>query len=355
MPRPSRVPPRKSGGSRLRTTASRPSSSASRAASTAVPTDLTAGVQSFASQLGARTGLPVALQDERLTSVEAESRLAERDKDWRSRKKRLDAAGGRHHPCRTIWTGCRGEALLSERAAVLLVVGLAAAGGGGYLLWTRMHEPFQGFEGEQFVEIPTGDGSRAIARRLADAGVVPDSWTFRAAVRWLGRGQTLQAGEYRFADAASPLDVVERLARGDVYTIAITFPEGLTIDEMAGVFESRGLGTAQAFRDAARDVSAIAPWIPRRATSRAISFPKPTRCRVRRMPRRWSGTMVERFKSVYAELTAAGVATDLTTRQVVTLASLVEKETARAEERPVVAAVYRNRMAIGMGMQAIQR
>jgi len=56
------------------------------------PSDLTAGVQSFATALGARTGLPVALRDERLTSVEAESRLAERDKDWRSRKKRLDAA-----------------------------------------------------------------------------------------------------------------------------------------------------------------------------------------------------------------------------------------------------------------------
>ena len=56
------------------------------------PTALTAGVQTFASHLGVRTGLPVALQDERLTSVEAESRLALRDKDWRSRKKRLDAA-----------------------------------------------------------------------------------------------------------------------------------------------------------------------------------------------------------------------------------------------------------------------
>ena len=56
------------------------------------PTALTEGVRGFASQLGTRTGLPVALQDERLTSVEAESRLAERDKDWRSRKKRLDAA-----------------------------------------------------------------------------------------------------------------------------------------------------------------------------------------------------------------------------------------------------------------------
>ena len=56
------------------------------------PTTLTEGVRTFAAQLGSRTGLPVAFQDERLTSVEAESRLAERDKDWRSRKKRLDSA-----------------------------------------------------------------------------------------------------------------------------------------------------------------------------------------------------------------------------------------------------------------------
>ena len=235
---------------------------------------------------------------------------------------------------------------------VLVVLGLAAAGTGGYVLWTRMHEPFQGFEGELFVEIPTGDGSRAIARRLADAGVVPDSWTFRAAVRWLGRGQTLPAGEYRFADAASPLDVVERLARGDVYTIAITFPEGLTIDEMAGVFESRGLGTAQSFRDAARDVSAIAALDPAARDLEGYLFPETYPVSRQEDAAALVGVMVERFKSVYAELTAAGVATELTTRQVVTLASLVEKETARAEERPVVAAVYRNRMAIGMGMQA---
>jgi putative holliday junction resolvase len=56
------------------------------------PNDMTAHVQTFAAQLGSRTGLPVSLQDERLTSHEADMRLAERDKDWRSRKKRLDAA-----------------------------------------------------------------------------------------------------------------------------------------------------------------------------------------------------------------------------------------------------------------------
>jgi UPF0755 protein len=235
---------------------------------------------------------------------------------------------------------------------VLVVIGLAAAGAGGYLLWTRMHQPFQGFEGEQFVEVPQGAGSRAIARRLMDAGVVPDSWTFRAALRWSGRAQVLQAGEYRFAEAASPLDVVERLARGDVYTIAITFPEGLTIDEMAGVFETRGLGTAQSFRDAARDVSAIAALDPAARDLEGYLFPETYPVSRQVDAAALVGTMVERFKMVYGELTAAGAATALTTRQVVTLASLVEKETARAEERPVVAAVYRNRLAIGMGMQA---
>ena len=235
---------------------------------------------------------------------------------------------------------------------VLVVTGLAAAAAGGYLLWTRMHQPFMAFTGEQFVRIPQGDGSGAIARRLADAGVVADWWTFRAAVRWSGRGQTLQAGEYRFADAASPLDIVERLARGDVYTIAITFPEGLTIDEMAGVFESRELGTAQSFREAARDVSAIAELDPAARNLEGYLFPETYPVSRDADAASLVAAMVERFKTVYAELAKDRQATGLTTRQVVTLASLVEKETARPEERPIVAAVYRNRLAIGMGMQA---
>jgi UPF0755 protein len=235
---------------------------------------------------------------------------------------------------------------------VLAVLALGAAGAGGYLLWTRMHQPFQAFSGEQFVEIPPGAGSRAIARRLVDAGVAADAWTFRAAVRWSGRGQTLQAGEYRFAGAASPLEIVERLARGDVYTVAITFPEGLTIDEMAGLFESRGLGTAKAFREAARDVGPIADLDPAARDLEGYLFPETYPVSRRVDAPTLVLAMVERFKTVYAELTKDRQTGDRTARQVVTLASLVEKETARAEERPVVAAVYRNRLAIGMGMQA---
>ena len=242
--------------------------------------------------------------------------------------------------------------ILGRVLVLLVVLGVGAAGAAAYVLWTRMHQPFQAFQGERFVEIPAGASSRTIARRLVDAGVVTDPWTFRAAVRWSGRGQALQAGEYRFEGAASPLDVVERLARGDVYTVAITFPEGLTIDEMADVFAARELGTAQAFRDAAKDVSAIAALDPAARDLEGYLFPETYPVSRKVDAAALVSAMVERFKSVYAELTKDRAAGTLSTRQLVTLASLVEKETARAEERRVVAAVYRNRLAIGMGMQA---
>src|SRR5262249_50648406 len=156
-------------------------------------------------------------------------------------------------------------------------------------------------------------------------GVVPDVWTFRAAVRWSGRGQALQAGGYRFADAASPLDIVDRLARGDVYTLAITFPEGLTIDEMAEGFASRGLGTAASFKEAARDVSAIADLDPAARDLEGYLFPETYPVSRHSDAASLVAAMVERFKSVYAELTKDRAPAELGTRQIVTLASLVEK------------------------------
>jgi UPF0755 protein len=235
---------------------------------------------------------------------------------------------------------------------VVAVLGAVAAAAGGYVLWTRMHQPYRGFASAQFVEVPAGAGTRSIGQRLADAGVVPDAWTFRAALRWSGRGRDLQAGEYRFEVASSPLDIVERLARGDVYQVAITFPEGLTIDEMAAIFEMRELGTAKDFRAAARDVSAIASLDPAARDLEGYLFPETYPVSRRVDAAMLVTAMVERFKAVYAEASGRRDTRGLSARQIVTLASLVEKETARAEERPVVAAVYRNRLDIGMGMQA---
>jgi UPF0755 protein len=202
------------------------------------------------------------------------------------------------------------------------------------------------------VELPAGSSSREIGRRLSDAGIVPDPWTFRTALWLTGRARSLQAGEYRFDEAASPLEVVDRLARGDVYELRLTFREGLTIDDMAVEFQSHGLGPAAAFVEAARDTSFLSALDPAARDLEGYLFPETYPVTRTTSAADLVRMMVERFKTVYAEAAREHDPNDLSVRQIVTLASLVEKETARAEERPLVAAVYRNRLALGMGMQA---
>src|SRR5687767_232318 len=98
------------------------------------------------------------------------------------------------------------------------VVTAAVAAGGAMWASQQLQSPFQGFEGrEQFVEIPMGASTAAIGRQLAAAGVVRDEWVFRAAVWWSGRARALQAGEYRFEGAVTPLEVVTRIAEGRVF------------------------------------------------------------------------------------------------------------------------------------------
>lgn len=236
---------------------------------------------------------------------------------------------------------------------VAIVVGTAAAGA-AWWLYARVHEPFQGFaDPGQFVDIPQGTGAGGIGARLAEAGVVRDATTFRVALWVTGRARDLKAGEYRFDRASSAVEVIDRIARGDVYKRLVTFREGLIIPDMAAVFEERGFGTAAEFGRAAKNRALVADLDPEARDLEGYLFPE-----TYALPRGTTADelvaqMVGLFRRRYSEgLQAEAAAAGLSTRQVVTLASLVETETARAEERPLVAAVYRNRLAIGMGMQA---
>jgi UPF0755 protein len=239
---------------------------------------------------------------------------------------------------------------------VLFIALILAIGTGifGSILWGRMHEPFKGYgAAEQFVEIPSGATTNEIGHRLVDAGVVRDMLVFRAAMRWAGRSRSLKAGEYRFDAPMNVVQVVDKLGRGDVHARRITFPEGLTIADMSKIYESRGFGPAADFVKAAGDASIIKDLDPRAPDLEGYLYPE-TYAIPRGTPAsKLVGLMVERFREAYPDaLQAQARAQGLTTREVVTIASLVEKETAQEEERPLVAAVYRNRMKIGMGMQA---
>lgn len=235
---------------------------------------------------------------------------------------------------------------------VVVLLAIVAAGG----LWLGRRQllvPYRGFAAEEvFVEIPQGSGVAAIADRLAAAGVVRHAMLFRAAARMSGDDRKLQAGEYRFADAATPAVIVDRLARGDVYTRAITFREGLTMWEMADVFAAGGMGTAKEFLSEAKDVTRIQSIDPDASSLEGYLFPD-----TYQLPRSAGAkgvvdAMVAGFLRAFdTDLRAAAAARGLSVRDVVTIASLVEKETAHPPERPMVSAVYQNRLRIRMGLQ----
>lgn len=240
-----------------------------------------------------------------------------------------------------------------KKFLLVVVVCALLAAAGGWWAWQQLGSPYRGFTGEEvFVDIPQGSGVTAIGNRLHDAGVIAHPLLFRAAARLSGKERQLQAGEYRFAEATSPYDVVDRIARGDVFTRAVTFREGLTIWETADVFAAAGLGTREDFLREAQDPTRIQALDPEARSLEGYLFPD-----TYQLPRSAGAAgvvdaMVAGFLRAFDEdLRAAARERGMSLREVVTIASLVEKETAHPPERPIVSAVYQNRLKIGMGLQ----
>lgn len=244
-----------------------------------------------------------------------------------------------------------------RKLLVLAVVVVVVAAVGAVLamneLIRRIEAPHRGYTGDEvFVDVAAGDSSRVIASRLADAGVVQDALTFRLAVWQSGRDRQLQAGEYHFDEPLSALDVIDTIARGRVYLRLITFPEGLTIEEMATVFDGSPFGDRDAFMVAANRVELISDLDPDATSLEGYLFPE-----TYALPRDAAAddlveAMVSQFRQTFRpELRDHVRQSEMTVREAVTLASLIEKETGSADEHPLVSAVYTNRLRIGMPLQ----
>jgi UPF0755 protein len=241
---------------------------------------------------------------------------------------------------------------MKKLLGVLLLLAIGA-GAAAALLYSRVNQPYRGYSGaEQFVEIAPGSGSLGIGERLVASGVIRDMLTYRTALWMSNQGRHLKAGEYRFDRAMTPFEIIDKLARGDVFVINVTFPEGLTFAEMAKIFETHGLGTAASFIQAARDPAPIHQLDPAAKDLEGYLFPETYALPRHTDAAKLTRLMVARFEKVLTpELRQAAAARKLTVRQAVTLASIVEKETAKADERPLVAAVYTTRLRVGMPLQ----
>ncbi len=220
-------------------------------------------------------------------------------------------------------------------ALVLLLAGFSA--------WALL-TPFQGFSTDTFVEIPRGTGTTGIAQELARQGVIQYPWQF-----WLARltrpGAKLQAGEYRFAKAASVGEVFGRIARGDIYFFEFTVPEGSNIFDIAKSLEAQAIMKQDDFLRAAEDPSLIHDLAPRVKTLEGFLFPSTYRLTHATTAADLCKMMTGEFRKQWVKISAGS---KVDPRNAVTLASLVEKETAAPEERPLIASVFVNRLNINM-------
>jgi UPF0755 protein len=225
----------------------------------------------------------------------------------------------------------------SGAAGFLLFFFVIAALAAGATAWLVM-TPY-GPDTETFVHVAPGSSMMAIGRELEADGVVRSRYVFDV-LRWFERGR-LQAGVYRFDHPAPATEVYERMARGDVYTLTLTVPEGANIFDIAARVEQAGLGTRQDFLDAAVNQTAlIADIDPGASSLEGYLFPDTYRFPPTVTAAQMVATMVKRFRVVAAQLELKE-----NVPQVVTLASLVERETAVDAERPLVASVLQNRLA----------
>ena len=217
---------------------------------------------------------------------------------------------------------------------LVLLVAVAAVGLAGWAIFSAF-----GPTTETFVEIAPGSSSTRIARQLQEEGVIRNQFAFDL-WRWVRRGK-LKAGEYRFDHPLPLTEVYERIARGDVYTVALTVPEGASIFDVADRLEGAGISSRADFLDQQKRLTdLIADLDPQARSLEGYLFPDTYRFARKVTPAQIATAMVKRFRVAAAEI---GLKENV--HEVVTLASLVERETAVNGERPLVASVFENRLA----------
>lgn len=199
------------------------------------------------------------------------------------------------------------------------------------------------------IDILRGARTEQIARQLESSGAIRSRWTFLA-LHLLRPSETLKAGEYDFEKPASTLAVLRKLVRGDVSYETLTVPEGSNRFEIADIVAGLGFSTREEFLRATENPQPVSALDPNAGNLEGYLFPDTYRFPRHARPAEIVRAMVDRFRQVYFTLRPGE--TNHTIRQIVTIASLVEKETWKNAERPIIAGVFYNRLRRGMPLQS---
>src|SRR5215203_1631869 len=236
-----------------------------------------------------------------------------------------------------------------KRVIISFILLLILACAGSYL-WLRheLQEPRLHGQSEQYIAIPKGSTPDQIINNLEDLGVIRRGWLLRLYVRLTGSGQRLKAGEYRFPSPISPLGVLKKLEEGEQRLSRLTVIEGWTRWDIAALLTripELKLQNAEEALALFDDTSAIRDLDPEAKNLEGYLYPDTYSFQPDATPRQVVETMVKRFRQVWGEISAKHAPPpNLSPREVVTVASLIETEAKLKDERPLVASVIYNRL-----------
>jgi len=206
---------------------------------------------------------------------------------------------------------------------------------------------------EQLVIVAPGSSFATVSKQLRAAGVVTDTRYFGWLARWKEAAGRIRSGDYMFRSAATPGEILDRLVKGDVYQYPLTIPEGLTLEEIAARIEAKQLGNAERFLAAAHNPELLKALGIEDGSAEGYLFPEtyliPKGYGEKRLVRRMVAEFRKRLPADFAE---AAKKYNMTLHELVTLASIIQKEVARTDEMPLVSAVFHNRLRIGMRLQS---
>ncbi len=227
-------------------------------------------------------------------------------------------------------------------------MGMALLVGLGYYLVT----PLKARAPEREFLVKPGATLGQVADKLEREGIIHGKRLFVLWARLSGAGGKIKSGEYLLGPSMPPARILSMLTKGQVITHPVTIPEGFTTEQIAELLEAKGLADKKAFLRLANDPEfARALKVPS-SSLEGYLYPDTYHFNIGLSPKSIVSEMVRRFWEVVAPLSKEVENSGLTLHQVVTLASIVEKETGKAEERPIIASVFLNRLSKGMKLES---
>jgi len=225
--------------------------------------------------------------------------------------------------------------------------------GASYLTVSHYIHKVPSVSENMIVDIPKGAGLKDISSKLKQAGVIKSDELFILYVMSEGWQNELKAGEYEFDKGSTMSEVAAKIVTGDVLLYRVTIPEGLTVKEIAGLLGKKGIVDEQEFLLETQNKELLRELLGHGAISfEGYLFPETYSYSRAPSSQEFIRLMVNRFKTVYEPLSDMRDKVNLTDKEVLTLASIIEKETGAAFERPIISAVFHNRLRIGMKLDS---